>query len=566
MILSNWRSYWRHITQPAASLQDQDQQQKAGLLASLSFVLLIVGSAIVTIWIIANPNFSAAPYISIGIIAILIIIYALSRTVHYRIGAFSLIIMLLLMVGTIYFTAPGSVTERMLAGYFLAIAILLASILLSIQITIYTAGLSIIAASLFFFVEEMPFAVAYTFLVFMLVISSLLVLATVIRNDSLKRLSDSEELFRQLTFSSPDTISIYNFTNGQMEFINNPTFLGYSQDKLATTIMIDQAHPEDKDRAAAFWQGLYSNQHTTISHIDYRLKHCEGHWEWVHNRAIILSRQPNGFAGRVLVIATIITERKQQELERDRIERLAIINEQLQELDQLKTKFMDDVSHELRTPAAAISLYLDLMEQSRADKRHDYLTTLKQNSRRLNELIESILQFSDLTDVAIMNEPSVVYLNDIVTDVIKQYLVEAQKAGLELIYSSETDLLLPVRGIADLLFRAIGYLLDNAIKYTPNGMVMVSLNLDDNKQMICVAIKDTGIGIEQDELEQVFERFYRGRYVSQLTLPGAGLGLSLARQIVTQHGGRIEIKSKPHAGTSVFVWLPLLQKPSQQAP
>ena len=125
------------------------------------------------------------------------------------------------------------------------------------------------------------------------------------------------------------------------------------------------------------------------------------------------------------------------------------------------------------------------------------------------------------------------------------------------------DDLPPVWGQVGLVSQAIAYLLDNAIKYTAvgptGGQVEISALLDHRQQRAGVQIKDTGIGIEQDELNDVFERFYRGRRVGQLTIPGAGLGLSLARQIAAQHGGSIDIESQVDVGTTVILWLPLAQ-------
>ncbi|MCP4361688.1 MAG: PAS domain S-box protein [Chloroflexi bacterium] len=240
----------------------------------------------------------------------------------------------------------------------------------------------------------------------------------------------------------------------------------------------------------------------------------------------------------------------------ERTQALVAANVQLRELDQLKVKFINDVSHELRTPATAITLYLDLLTRGADNKRDAYLEALRANSQRLNEIIESILQFSDLTKAAAAHKPSALQLNEITADVVNQYRVLAKEADLRLMFSPNPELP-SVLGIPRLLFQAIGYLVDNAIKYTFTGSVTVSTHHHENKPMIGVQIKDTGIGIESDELEKVFKRFYRGRQVSQLTIPGAGLGLPLAQQIAIQHKGQIKIESKPSRGTAVWLWLPM---------
>jgi signal transduction histidine kinase len=240
----------------------------------------------------------------------------------------------------------------------------------------------------------------------------------------------------------------------------------------------------------------------------------------------------------------------------DRTQELVVAHERLQELNQLKTKFIDDVSHELRTPAASISLYLNLLARSHEDKQEAYLVILQESSRRLNQIITSILQFAHLTETAVAQNPSVIDLNKITADVVSQHRPRAQKNGLNLTFLPGADRI-SSWGIAGLLSQAIDYLLDNAIKYTVDGSVTIRTYLDEDQQLAYVEIKDTGMGIEPDELEQVFERFYRGQHISQLTIPGAGLGLSLAQQIVIQSGGKLEIDSEPGLGTTVRLSVPL---------
>jgi hypothetical protein len=205
-----WQERWQRFIQPAATVQDEAQRQQARLLAALSSSLLAVGIVVAVFWVWTNPNYPEAPVISIGIITAIFVVNILSRTRYHQVGAYLFIVSLLITVGVIYLTGPGHITERMLAMYFLSVAILLASILLSVQAMIAVVGISLIVASLFFFVEDIPFPVAYAFLVFTVVMSSLLVLTTIMRNNNLWRLQESEKRFRLLTLSSPDTICIFN--------------------------------------------------------------------------------------------------------------------------------------------------------------------------------------------------------------------------------------------------------------------------------------------------------------------------------------------------------------------
>ena len=244
----------------------------------------------------------------------------------------------------------------------------------------------------------------------------------------------------------------------------------------------------------------------------------------------------------------------------DRTQELVVAHERLQELNQLKTKFIGDVSHELRTPAASIRLYLDLLARGREGMQETYLTKLQESGRRLAHIVESILQFSHLTETAGDQNPSVVDLNEITAAVVDQYHSRAIGKNIELKFLPGTmppgDDPPSALGVAGLYSQAISYLLDNALKYTNHGSVTVRTYVDEEQHLACVQISDTGKGIEPDEIELVFDRFYRGRKVSQLTIPGGGLGLSLAQQIVVQYGGRIDLESEAGRGTMVQMMLP----------
>lgn len=237
-----------------------------------------------------------------------------------------------------------------------------------------------------------------------------------------------------------------------------------------------------------------------------------------------------------------------------RTRELAAANERLRQLDRLKSKLMDDVSHELRTPATTINLYVNLLAQGKSERQEQYLRVLRSQSERLNQVMESILQFTRLEAMTAGTLPAAVDLNEVVQKVIADHQEEAAARELALHYTPAGDLP-AVRGVPRLLAHAVAHLVDNAIKYTPDGAVTVSTGADEVGDRVFVEVRDTGIGIDAEELPHVFERFYRGRDVSQMTTPGSGLGLSLAQQIAVRHGGEIQVESTPQEGTAARLWL-----------
>jgi signal transduction histidine kinase len=133
---------------------------------------------------------------------------------------------------------------------------------------------------------------------------------------------------------------------------------------------------------------------------------------------------------------------------------------------------------------------------------------------------------------------------------------------LDLIFDPDPDLP-EIRGEPNQLARVVSNLLSNAIRYTSSGWIKVSTyQVDGNfheisNQSVCVQVEDSGMGISNDDLHHIFERFYRGRNVAQAKFPGTGLGLAIAKEIVDMHSGFIEVESQMEKGSCFRIWLPV---------
>lgn len=247
------------------------------------------------------------------------------------------------------------------------------------------------------------------------------------------------------------------------------------------------------------------------------------------------------------------------ELERrvaERTRELAAANERLQELDRLKSKFVADVSHELRTPITNLSLYLDLIEQGKPEKQKEYITTLRQQVNRLGHLIEDTLNLSRIE----LGRGRVTFhsfaLNDVVEPVVAAHLPSIEAAGLVLTTDLAPDLP-KLYGERNQVAQVVTNLLSNAINYTPSGSIHVATVWDAQAEEVCLVIADSGIGIDQAEAPLLFDRFYRGRQVSQSNIPGTGLGLAIVKEIVDLHAGTIEVDGRPGKGTIFTVRFPI---------
>ncbi|MBX3055838.1 MAG: GAF domain-containing protein, partial [Anaerolineae bacterium] len=258
-------------------------------------------------------------------------------------------------------------------------------------------------------------------------------------------------------------------------------------------------------------------------------------------------------AANALYRAQVMASLEQRVEERTQALRQA--NIRLQELDRLKSKFISDVTHELRTPVANLNLYLDLLRMGRAEKREHYLEVIEHQASRLTQLVQTTMQAPEVTTMTPPEEFVDVAFDEVVQTAVSAQADRAKNKGLELVQKIAADLP-PVKGDEGQLAQAVEAILTNAINYTDNGCVSVIVTGPAATGMVCLQVIDTGMGIDDEDRPYIFDRFYRGRKVGQLTIPGVGMGLYLAKEIVEGHNGRIHIESTPGVGTTCTVELP----------
>ncbi len=295
--------------------------------------------------------------------------------------------------------------------------------------------------------------------------------------------------------------------------------------------------------------------------------------ERVWSLLIVFLRQPPLFSQDDIKLLSLLAEQSAITLDYSAIlsEQIAVVevlnqrteelnraNEQLKELDRLKSKFVSDVSHELRTPLNNVTLYLELLGKSSGEKQQRYLAILKEENRRLCRLVEEIL---DLSRLETLKEQSsghftVVDLNDVAEEVVRTHESHAEIPGLKLVFSPARQLP-PIRGARGQLAKAVSNLVDNAIKYTSNGQVIISTSTDPLTRRVTLTVQDSGHGIPEDEIPHLFDRFYRGQAVAQSNIPGTGLGLSIVKEVVDLHSGQIEVTSRIGGGSTFTVHFPI---------
>ncbi len=247
----------------------------------------------------------------------------------------------------------------------------------------------------------------------------------------------------------------------------------------------------------------------------------------------------------------------------DEVGRLAAtFNEMLARIEGIfraQQQFVGDVSHELRSPLTAIRGNLDLLRRGAADDanaRQEALAAIDSESARMQRLVSDLLLLAQ-AEAGFKIRKELVELDTILLDVFRQARAMAKGVTVTLAQEDQAQ----VMGDADRLKQLLMNLVDNAIKYTqPGGTVTLSLVRDLNA--VRIAIKDTGIGIPSQDIEKIFDRFYRvdkarSRGPLAVSGGGTGLGLAIAKWIAEAHGGKIEVESQPGKGSTFTVWLPL---------
>ncbi|OBI80039.1 SpoIIE family protein phosphatase [Mycobacterium sp. 1245805.9] len=237
----------------------------------------------------------------------------------------------------------------------------------------------------------------------------------------------------------------------------------------------------------------------------------------------------------------------------------------LAELDRAKTAFLTNVSHEFRTP---LTLLLGPLEDALSDAPPDSvladrLTTADRNARRLQRLVDSLLDFSRI-EVGRANAQLVCTDVGALTEHVASSFTElCQRAGLELVLDCAPALADVDPGMWETI---VLNLLSNAVKYTLRGSITVEVRAEPADCRI--TLRDTGVGIAPEDLDRLFERFYRADNSRGRSVEGAGIGLSLVRGLVELQRGTVQIESEPDRGTTVTIRLPrsVTDTPVEQIP
>ncbi|WP_395690741.1 ATP-binding protein [Nocardioides sp.] len=223
---------------------------------------------------------------------------------------------------------------------------------------------------------------------------------------------------------------------------------------------------------------------------------------------------------------------------------------------EVKDEFVASVSHELRTPLTSVLGHLELLEEVASELPTpvpEQLRVVERNAVRLLQLVSDLLQVAQVRDTGIQLDRVPTDVGLLVREVVEEVRPAAATNGIEIDAELPEGLFVMIDG--ERIRQVVDNLVTNGVKYTESGgrvRVVVDTAGDD----LVIEVADTGVGIDPEDLDQLFTRFFRGRQAQVRMMPGTGLGLSIVRAIVDAHGGEVTVTSEVGCGTTFRVLLP----------
>lgn len=325
--------------------------------------------------------------------------------------------------------------------------------------------------------------------------------------------------------------------------------LGWSEEELTLSEWSNFVHEDDVFKVLAYIRN--SNIKNGIKGLELRFKCKDESYRWIESNCRYVEESEV-----YILTARDITEKKQIMEEK-------IAYEKAIELESIKSQFFSNISHEFKTPLNIILATMQVINKNIENKSiisikganlDRYMNSIKQNCYRLLRLVNNIIDISKIDygyyDIELGNYNIVSVVEDITMSVLEY----VNNKGIELVFDTEVEEEI-IACDPDKIERIILNLLSNAIKYT-EADGKISVNIYSDKENVYITVSDTGIGIPEEKINKIFERYEQIDNKLTRNFNGSGIGLSLVRSLVEMHEGRVWVESKVNEGSKFIISLP----------
>jgi PAS domain S-box-containing protein len=365
-----------------------------------------------------------------------------------------------------------------------------------------------------------------------------------------KKHTETDKFYEMLVQSANDGISFYD-RSWNLRYSNSAFYsmIGHDRNSYNSLNAQELIHPEDMNYQLRREQSLVNNG---FFETELRLMHKEGHYVTLSSRSVAVRSETGEVLG-ALTISRDITKLKKVH------EDLIKANIGAESSKRLKSNFLANISHEIRTPLNSVVGFSNLLLANNLTKevKEEYIEHINHNSEKLLQIIGDIIDLSRLESSQIQITYEEASLNMIVNEIIEE--------ARQVIKRNEKPIILNVKNhfedAGDLIFtdrvwlkRVLNHLMDNAVKFTLEGSVEFSYLMEN--QSIVFRIRDTGIGINKENLGRIFEEFRQEFDGHHRPFEGLGIGLTLAKEVIERMGGKIFVQSEKGVGSEFSFSIP----------
>ncbi len=370
-------------------------------------------------------------------------------------------------------------------------------------------------------------------------------------------IKESEERYRSITENIEDFFwsaeRIQNKMKSTFYSSSVQKISGYTQeDFLADSkFFFKLIYPDDFKAVKERLKRFYSNIYKRSDEIEFRIVNKNGNIVWVRNKVSVI-RDRKGTALKIFGLVSDISVQKKAE------DNLRSTTDNLQKLNETKDKFISIISHDLRTPFSSIMGFTDLLlteDDLTPEESKQYVRYIQESSKTMLSLVNSLLDWTRIQTGRIPFEPVPVHFNQFVQKVLSGMTGYAMQKKITLINNVPDEISLMVD--QSLVMQAMNNLLSNALKFTPeDGEISVSCSQSEQARFIQVAVHDTGKGIKPEDIAKIFS--IEAKFTTEGTAgeKGTGLGLTLVKEIIEKHRGKIWVESEFGKGSTFYFTLP----------